>query len=454
MSEHVGEESTQSPESLLFGLGQRRIFTVSELTRQIKEVLEGSFPLVWVEGEISEPKLYPSGHLWFDLKDAHATMKSVMWRDEVSRLKFRPEQGLQVICRGRVEFYAPRGEVKFVAETLEPKGMGALQLAFEQLKEKLQKEGLFDEARKRPLPVFPERIGMVTSPRGAAIDDMLKLLRGNVEVCLWPCRVQGGGSAESIAQGIHSLNRFDGLDLLIVGRGGGSLEDLWAFNEEIVARAIAQSKLPVISAVGHEKDVTISDLVADVRAPTPTKGAEMVLTQRRESLDRLAAVLENEIFTQPEEWLKELEEKAEELEATLAEGLEEPILTAAQNLRILHGDLLRFSPQVVILHQAQRLHGFEQNLLSRMMRTLENFTGVVHGLGGRLSALSPLAVLERGYSITFEGATGKIVRNASQVKQGDPLHTRLHRGIIRSRVESTTSSDSEDQQGESKGEKE
>ena len=432
-------EAAQASESTgtdFSGLGPRRIFTVSELTRQIKEVLEGSFPLVWVEGEISDPKVYPSGHLWFDLKDSSATMKSVMWRDEVSRLKFRPEQGLQVICRGRVEFYAPRGEVKFVAETLEPKGMGALQLAFEQLKEKLQKDGLFDEARKRSLPLFPERIGMVTSPRGAAIDDMLKLLRGNVEVVLWPCRVQGAGAAESIAQGIEKLNSLEGLSLLIVGRGGGSLEDLWAFNEEIVARAIAASKLPVISAVGHEKDVTISDLVADLRAPTPTRAAETVLAQRRTFLDRLLTVVEDPTFTEPEEWLTELTEKLEELERNLVEALEEPVLTAAQNLRILHGELLNCSPQAFILHQAEKLHGLTEMLTTGIVHTLEQFTARIHGLAGRLDALSPLAVLTRGYSITFD-SQGKILKEARSVKPGETIRTKLHRGELTSRVEST-----------------
>jgi len=393
----------------------RRTLTVSEVTRQIKELFEQTFAYsVLVEGELSDPKLYPSGHLWFDLKDSQASLKCVMWKESVRALKFQPEQGLQVICSGRVEFYAPRGEVKFSVRSIEPKGVGALQLAFEQLKEKLQKEGLFADERKRPLPVFPERVGLVTSPQGAAIDDMLRILRGHVEVVLKPTRVQGEGAAPAIAQGIRDLNRLENLDMLIVGRGGGSLEDLWSFNEETVARAIAGSALPVISAVGHEKDWTISDLVADVRAPTPTKGAEIVLAQRRGCFDRLAAALEEQAFTEPAEWLAELTEKVENLVS----------------------NLLARSPQAFLLHQSERLHSLQGTLFARVLHLLEQSSDRVNGLAGRLNALSPLAVLERGYSITFD-AEGRIIKRALQVKPGDRIETRLHEGKIHSRVERT-----------------
>ena len=428
---------TETPEAAAPFSETRQILTVTELTRQIQSLFEETFGYgVWVEGEVSDPKVYPSGHLWFDLKDSHSTLKAVMWRDDVRRLKFQLEHGLQVVCFGKVDFYAQRGEVKFVARSIEPKGLGALQLAFEQLKEKLQKDGLFNEERKRPLPAFPEAVGIVTSPRGAAIDDILKVLTGHVQVVLSPSRVQGEGSAEAVADGIRELNHFEDLDLLIVGRGGGSLEDLWAFNEEPVARAIAASKLPVISAVGHEKDVTISDLVADLRAPTPTRAAEMVLAQRRLFLGRLLAVVENTAFTEPEEWLSELKEKLEEFEAGLVEALQEPVLTAAQNLRILHGELLSCSPQAFILHQAQKLQGFSQTLETGMVHTLEQLTAHVHGLAGRLDALSPLAVLTRGYSITFD-ANGRILKEAGAVKSGELIRTKLHRGQITSRVETT-----------------
>ncbi len=415
----------------------RRTLTVSELARQVKGLFEESFSApVYVEGEMSDPKVYPSGHLWFDFKDANTCLKAVMWRDNVRRLKFEPEQGLQVICLGRATFYPPRGEVKFEVLSIEPKGMGALQLAFEQLKEKLQQEGLFSEERKRPLPLFPERIGIVTSPRGAAIDDMLKVLGGRVQVVLRPVRGQGDGAAEAIAQGIRELNAGSyGLDLIIAGRGGGSLEDLWSFNEERVARAIFLSELPVISAVGHEKDVSIADLVADVRAATPTKAAEMVLAQRRGMVDRLLAVLSEPVFTDPETWLQEQDEKLDDLQTGLLEGVEQPLLSAVHGLKRLHGDLLNCSPQAVILHQAERLRRLQGTLSTGMMHQLRQTADRIHGFAGRLHALSPLAVLDRGYSITFD-EKGTILKEAKKVQPGDKIQTRLARGRVSSRVES------------------
>lgn len=413
----------------------RKTLTVSELSSKIKECMEGTFPYsVYVEGELSDPKIYPSGHLWFDLKDANATLKSVMWKESVRQMKFQPEHGLKVICCGKVEFYAPRGEVKFTVRSMEPKGMGALQLAFEQLKEKLQAEGLFADERKRPLPVFPQRVGLVTSPQGAAIDDMLRILRGEVEVLLRPTRVQGDGAAESIARGIGELNRLGNLDLLLVGRGGGSLEDLWAFNEEVLARAIAASELPVISAVGHEKDWCIADLVADARATTPTKGAEMVLALRRGCLDRLAAVLEQPEFTQPEQWLLELTESVADLETALAQGLQQPLISAAHKLQLLQQELIACSPQSFLLQQADCLLRLTGTMNDAVQHSLRENCDRLHGLAGRLNALSPLAVLERGYSITF-GENGHILKEASKVKPGDRIETRLHKGRITARVE-------------------
>ena len=413
------------------------VLTVSELTQQIQDFVEEKFAVdLWVQGELSDPKIYPSGHLWFDLKDEQSALKAVMWRDNVRRLKFRPEHGLQVICAGRVEFYPRRGEIKFSVRTMEPKGMGALQLAFEQLKNKLQQEGLFAEERKRPLPVFPERVGLVTSPQGAAVDDMLRILRSHVEVVLKPTRVQGDGAAESIARGLRDLNALDDLDLLIIGRGGGSLEDLWAFNEEVLARAVFHSRLPVISAVGHEKDVTISDLVADTRAPTPTKAAEMVLAQRRTCYLRLARILEESAFVEMDLWIEEQGKELKDLETGLLEALEEPVRGAVHRLQILNSRLLNCSPQAFILHEAARLHRLEAALNTRMEQVLDQLSAQMHGLAGRLNALSPLAVLERGYSITFD-SDGKILCEAQQVQAGQEIQTQLHRGRVTSRVEKT-----------------
>ncbi len=419
----------------------RPIYTVSEIAQRIQALFAEGFEYeVWVEGELSDPKPYASGHLWFDLKDESAVLKSVMWREFARRLRFKPEQGLQVICAGRIEFYPRRGDVKFSVRAMEPKGMGALQLAFEQLKGKLQKDGLFAEERKRPLPAFTERVGVVTSPQGAAIDDILRVFNERkddahrVSILLYPTRVQGEGAAESIARAIQELNRLDGLDLILVGRGGGSIEDLWAFNEEVLARAISSSRLPVISAVGHEKDVTISDLVADVRAATPTKGAEIILARRRAALDRLDAVLAEPDFVEPERWLEEIREELEDLEAGLVEGLEEPVLSAAHRLQLLQSQLLSCSPQAFLLHQAGELHSLGTRLQSRMLHVLDQHSARVDALAGRLNALSPLAVLGRGYSITFN-AGGDILRSDAQVRPGEPIETRLHRGRITSRVE-------------------
>jgi len=430
-------ELTYVAEDSVSELQPRRILTVSELTRQIQQLLEQTFPSLWVEGECSEVSYHPSGHLYFTIKDSQNVLKCVAWRETRDRLKFTLESGMQVICGGRIGLYAKKNSVyQLYVDEVEPKGVGALQLAFEQLVAKLKKEGLFDEERKRPLPEFPRRIGIVTSPTGAAIQDMLKILRGQMEVVLRPVRVQGDQAARAIVQGIKELNGIEGLDLLIVGRGGGSLEDLWAFNEENVARAIFSSRLPVISAVGHEHNILISDLVADLRAPTPTKGAEMVLAQRRVTLDRLVAVLENPVFAEPEEWLKEFQERIEEFQDQLLEGIREPLLTAAHRLRLLQGEILAGSPRALIVQQTQQLQRLRDSLVSGMARSLEKGQARVEGLAGRLNALSPLAVLERGYSITFD-PQGRIVKSTSGLKLGDTVRTKLHRGFFKSRIEST-----------------
>ena len=415
----------------------RHVYTVTELAREVKGLLEQAFPIVWVEGELSDPKVYPSGHCWFDLKDAGAVVKSVMWRDDAARLKFALEHGLQVVCAGRLEFYPPRGDVKFVVETIEPKGLGALQLAFEQLCAKLEKEGLFDPARKRPLPAFPQSVGIVTSPTGAAIEDMLKILRGSVRVLLYPTRVQGEGAAAGLARGIEILSAREDLDALIVGRGGGSLEDLWAFNEERVARAIAASRLPVISAVGHEKDTSISDLVADVRAPTPTKGAELLVARRQQVLRRWSAALEAPAFAEPERWLAERREAVTAAHDDLRAAGRSALLTLVERVRLAHAQAWRLSPQQLIERHAQRLGHLRGRLQAEAARAVERAAARYLGLVGRLQALSPLAVLARGYSITFD-AQGRVVRRAAQAPAGATLRTRVHKGQIISRVEQTT----------------
>ena len=271
----------------------RRVLTVAELTTAIREILETAYPEVWVEGELSNCRLWNTGHLYFTLKDESAQLKAVMFRSAVRYLKFRPENGLHVIARGRVSVYDPKGEYQIVCEHLQPHGLGALQLAFEQLKQRLHAEGLFDPARKRQLPALPRKIGVVTSLDGAALRDIIKVLRRrypNAHLVIRPARVQGEGAAEDLARGIAQIATVPGIDVAIVGRGGGSTEDLWAFNEEVVARAIARSPIPVISAVGHEIDYTISDFVADVRAATPSAAAELVVARKDEYGDRIDRV--------------------------------------------------------------------------------------------------------------------------------------------------------------------
>src|SRR5499425_3325488 len=269
----------------------RAVLSISELTRRLQETLEERFPAVWVEGEISNFRLYGSGHAYFTLKDDAAQLRTVLFRNRMRRIRFEPGDGLHVLAFGSLEVYAQRGEYQFVVELLEPRGLGALQLAFEQLKARLGAEGLFAESRKRPLPRFPRRIGIVTSPSGAAVRDMLRVIGrrfAGLSIVIAPARVQGDGAAREIAAAIADLNALGDVDVIIVGRGGGSLEDLWAFNEEVVAREIAGSKIPVISAVGHEVDVTIADFVADVRAPTPSAAAELVVREKQALAETVA----------------------------------------------------------------------------------------------------------------------------------------------------------------------
>ena len=301
----------------------RAVLTVSELTRRLQETLEERFPAVWVEGEISNYRLYGSGHAYFTLKDADSQIRAVLFRNRGRRIKFEPADGLHVLAFGSIEVYPQRGEYQLVVELLEPKGLGALQLAFEQLKARLQAEGLFEQARKRELPRFPQKIGIVTSTSGAAIRDMLRVIGrrfGELHIVIAPCRVQGEGAGEEIAQALRDLNALGGVDVIIVGRGGGSLEDLWAFNEEAVARAIAASKVPVVSAVGHEVDFTIADFVADLRAPTPSAAAELVVREKQavvESLVQLRARLER-FAARP---LRDLERRVDELTTRLRRGV-------------------------------------------------------------------------------------------------------------------------------------
>lgn len=386
--------------------------TVSRLVALLREVVEENFVSVWVEGEISNFSVPSSGHYYFTLKDSDAQLRTVMFRAHNRLLRFVPENGMKVVCGGRVSLYPQRGELQLIVEALEPSGVGGLQLAFEQLKTRLAAEGLFSDALKRPLPAHPETIGIVTSPTGAAIHDILQVLRrrgAGVRILLVPVRVQGDGAAAEIAQAIVDLNRHGEAEVLIVGRGGGSSEDLWAFNEEVVARAVRASRIPVISAVGHEVDFTIADLAADLRAPTPSAAAELVARGRLElesHLDHLLARLGN-----------------------LAEGrlrlLTERVEGLARRLR---------SPTQELMRQSEKFQQLESRLDQALARQQQTATARLQGLVGQLEALSPLATLARGYAIVFN-ASGQVVRDAATVKPGERLELRLGHGQITVRVE-------------------
>ena len=392
------------------------VYTVAEITRRIRRSIEEQFPTAWIVGEISNLARPRSGHIYFTLKDDRAQISAVMWRGVASRLRFELEDGMEVVVHGSLTVYEPRGSYQIICDRIQPRGLGALQLAFEQLKKKLDAEGLFAEERKRPLPFLPRRIGVVTSQSGAAIRDILRTIHNRypgADVVLAPVRVQGTGAAAEIAHAIGNLNRLPGVDVLIVGRGGGSLEDLWAFNEEIVARAIHASAAPVISAVGHEVDFTIADFVADYRAATPTAAGEVVVPSREDlvadldlAVTRLAAALRNRL--------------------ELARGR----LGGVETAYILRRPFDR------IHQEAQRIDEITQTLARDARHRIGMLGQQLGSVAGRLDSLSPLKVLERGYSITLK-PDGRAVRSSDDVQPGDTIRTRVARGEITSKVERT-----------------
>ncbi|MDA0323288.1 MAG: exodeoxyribonuclease VII large subunit [Verrucomicrobia bacterium] len=414
---------------------ERKIFGVGELTRLIKRTLERDVGMVWIEGEISNVRRPSSGHIYFTIKDESAQISAVMFRGDQYSLKFTPADGVQVEAHGQVSVYERSGQYQLVVRHMEEGGEGALKAAFEKLKQKLFKEGLFDDARKKALPALPRRIGVVTSPTGAAIRDILKVISRrfpNLQVVVAPVKVQGEGAAEEVAAAIDALNRLGGIDVMIVGRGGGSLEDLWAFNEEPVARAIARSDVPVISAVGHEIDFTISDLVADVRAPTPSAAAEIVV-------DRKDAI----------------EQGLQQISRRLAMCLRESLLDARGRLRAAAGSYVFREPQRLVAQYRQRIDGHRMRMAhhcegrvreaqqriddatlraGHAIRTAQRSASQdVKRLALQLKAMNPLEVLQRGYSVT-QDARGEIIRDGRKVKRGQRMVTRVARGTIESEV--------------------
>lgn len=395
---------------------RQSVISVSQLTAQLKDLLEMAFPAVWVSGEISNFSRPRSGHCYLTLKDQEAQISAVIWRTTAQLVPFELHDGLEVVCQGSVGVYPPHGKYQLIIRQIEPKGLGALELALRQLREKLAREGLFDPARKRPLPRFARRIAVVTSPTGAAIRDFLEVLRrrwAGADVLVVPVRVQGPGSAEEIAQAIRLVNQLaDSIDCLVVTRGGGSLEDLWSFNEEVVVRAIHASRIPVVSAIGHEIDVTLCDLVADVRALTPSEAAERVVPSADSVAEllgqyrrRLAAALCNQ---------------ASEARARLDH------LAAHRAFRRPHERLQDLS---------RRLDDWESRAGRAIRAQLRLTRQALEASAARLQSLSPLAVLGRGYSITQRAADGRVIKNAAEVAPGDSIRTRLAQGDVVSRVE-------------------
>lgn len=440
---------------------ERRVFRVSELSAAVQRLFETEFRNIWVAGEISGCKLAPSGHHYFSLKDEQSQIKCVLFKGTARFARFKPQDGLAVLARGNLEVYEARGEYQFVVELLQPQGAGALQLAFEQVKKKLAAEGLFDASRKRPLPVLPCRIGMVTSPSGAVIRDMLQVLERRFQglhVRLFPAQVQGDGSVEQVCRGISYFSESGWADVLIVARGGGSLEDLWTFNEESVARAIAASKVPVISAIGHETDFTIADFVADWRAATPSAAAEMVVCTRESLLERIAASQAKAVQSIRFRLLscsRDLHQRGTDRAAAI---VHRALARRAQRVDDLDYQLREFEKRSLDSKRAQlaeltrRLQASDLRLRfarnrhceelrrGRLLKTIETRLWQARkrheSLAGHLGQLSPLAVLARGYAIV-ENADHRILRHANESAPGEQVTIRLHDGQLDATVMAT-----------------
>ncbi len=413
-----------------------KVFAVGELVKAAARTVEARYGLVWVEGEVSNLSMPRSGHLYFTLKDADAQLPSVMFRSEAQRLKFQLSDGLQVRARGRLTIYEGQGKFQMYVDALEPAGLGAQQLAFEQLKNKLAKEGLFDAARKRPLPRWPRLIGLVTSPTGAAVRDVIRIAerRGRVRILVSPCQVQGDNAAASIVAALRALERRPAVDVIIIGRGGGSAEDLQAFNDESLARAIAACRVPVVSAVGHEVDFSIADFVADQRAATPSQAAELVVPLFAEAEARVAELRDRLLRA----GRRKLAEARQRLDVELDKAESATRLGLGRRRRTVD-DLAR---RMAALHPRARLQQDRAGLLalrtrlaSRMRQLLAERHRSFHNAVGKLDALSPLSVLSRGYSLARAG--GHVLLDATAVAPGDSVEVTLARGRIDCRVEST-----------------
>jgi exodeoxyribonuclease VII large subunit len=466
---------------LAFQAPSRKIYPVRELVAAVRTQVERAFTDVYVEGEISNCRRADSGHLYFTLKDSSTQLKVVMWRTQARLLRFRPENGLQIIARGRVTIYDERGDLQFQAEYLEPKGAGALQIAFEQLKAKLASGGLFDASRKKPIPALPRRIGVVTSPRGAAIQDILNILRRrheSVSVLIYPAQVQGEGAATEVSAGVRYFNRHGKVDVIVVARGGGSFEDLFAFNDEGLARTIAATRVPVISAVGHETDFTICDFVADLRAPTPSAAAELVIGSKLELAEKvvslrrrlaqamnyklllahnaLSRLTQDAAFARMRDSIARRQQRVDDLVFRIAQSQSQVWKSWSRRLDDAEVRLRRHDPRVRLGLIRRQLDAQAGALHSSMTRRLLTEGNELDGLRialrragetvllrrrsrwqqlhSSLEALSPKAILARGYALIFDGE-GRLLRQTSQLSPGSQVRAQLARGEFTARVD-------------------
>jgi exodeoxyribonuclease VII large subunit len=441
----------------------RRIWTVRDLVAAVRTHIEREYGDTWVEGEISNFRAHDSGHLYFTLKDENAQIRAVMFRSQARLLRFRPENGMRVILRGRVTIYEARGELQISVEYLEPKGAGALQIAFEQLKAKLEAEGLFDSARKKPIPTLPRRIGIVTSPQAAALRDILNILERRhhtANILIFPAQVQGEAAPLEVSAGVRYFNKARNVDVIIVARGGGSAEDLAAFNNEALARVVAESQIPVISAVGHETDFTIIDFVADLRAPTPSAAAEMVIRSRqeveeqaeglRERLVRavryhllmgrqaLTELAQHGAFARMMDAINQREQKLDDLKHRLERAARQMLEQHRRRWEVAAAAVRHYDVRRMLAGVRSELDARVAAIVAATRTLLLQQRSRLEQLSGQLEALSPLAILERGYALVFD-SSGKLLKDAARVKRGDEISARLARGTVTATIKKKSS---------------
>jgi len=436
----------------------RRVWTVRDLVAAVRTHIEREYGDAWVEGEISNFRAHDSGHLYFTLKDANAQLSAVMFRSQARLLRFRPENGMQVVVRGRVTIYEDRGQLQISAEYIEPKGAGALQVAFEQLKARLEAEGLFDSASKKPIPALPGRIGIVTSPQAAALRDILNILRRRhhtTNVLIFPAIVQGEAAPFEVSAGIHYFNKAKNVDVIIVARGGGSAEDLAAFNHEGLARAVFASEIPVISAIGHETDFTIIDFVADLRAPTPSAAAELVIRSRQEVEEQLAGLhhrmekavryhlliarqdltelAQHGTFPRMKDFIHRRQQRLDDLVYRLAHSQRNVFEIQRRRFETLAAAVRHYDARRMLAGIGKELDGHMAAITAATRAILLQRKSRLDRLSSQLEALSPLAILDRGYALVFD-ASGKLVKDAAQLVQGDEISATLARGAFTATV--------------------